>query len=488
MDFLHPQKKRAHQRRLFIGYALIAIVIVLCTLALVLIANGYGVKRNGSITQNGLVFVASHPVSADIYINGQKHGSTDGRFVLEEGNYNFRLSQTGYRTWQYDVTLDGGSIERLVYPFLFPEKLVSKELSVYSVKPDVVSESPDRHWIVVHQPTAMNTFSVVDASTTANTASLITVPATIITSRTNQHFEAVEWSTDDRHLLLKSVADEGVEYIMLDRQTPEASLNLSSVFGHSFPVITLHDKRYDQLYAYDATTGLLETADVRTGALSPIASHILAFSPYGANKVLYVTSENAPTGTVYVKIVDGDKTYTLRSLPTSTKYLLDMASYDGDEYVVVGTNTESKAYLYKNPLSSLSREPSKTVTVRALLRVSKEAEFVSFSATARFIVLQGGSTFAVYDAENNRQFRYDTKLPLDAGVKAAWMDGHRLMLTSAGTLNVFDFDGTNVQTLNAVTPGFTPMFDRDYTALFTLSPSTSAPDKTALTRTELLVK
>jgi hypothetical protein len=33
-----------------------------------------------------------------------------------------------------------------------------------------------------------------------------------------------------------------------------------------------------------------------------------------------------------------------------------------------------------------------------------------------------------------------------------------------------------------------PMFDRDYTALFTLSPSVTVPNKSAIVRTELIVK
>lgn len=491
MDFLDPKKKKAHKRRLMLGYGLIAVVLLVCTSALVLITNGYGVNRKGVIIQNGLVFVSAHPVGANIYINNQNQGTTDGRFVLQEGKYNFNLKQTGYRSWQREINLEGSSIERLVYPFLFPEKLVSRDIQAFTVTPDVMSSSPDRHWVVVHTPDSLNNFNVIDASTKENLVTTVTVPTSILVPHTGtQKLEVVEWSTDNQHLLVKYTYDGGIDYIMLDRTNPANSINLTQNFGHSFTKVVLRDKRYDQLYVHDSNTGLLESADLKTKALNPIASHILNFWPYSSGTVVYITDDGAPSGKVYAKILDGSNTYTLRTLPVSPKYLLNMASFSGHQFVAVGTSVESKVYLYQDPLDALKKNPPQTPTVKALLKVQSTAENVSFSSNTRFVAVQGGSMFAIYDAENNRQFRYDTKLKLDADTKANWMDGHRLSLVSEGKLSVFDFDGTNLQTLNSVLPGFTPAFDRDYTALFTMSSSNAAAtiNKPALVRTELIVK
>lgn len=488
MDFLNPKKKRAHIRRLYIGYGLIAILLSISTLALVIVANGYGVNRRGAITQNGIVYVDTSPVSADIYIDGTKRGTADARFVLEEGDYTISLSREGYRTWQKDFTLEGSSIERLIYPFLFPQDLKATEIQKYDTTPDIVSASPDRQWIVEHRASDMNNFTVINTSTEENTTTTITVPSSILPTRPNQKLEAVEWSYDNRHLLFRAVFDGGSEYYMLDREKPNESLNLTQVFGHNFSKVVLHDKRYDLLYVYSSSTGLVEAADLRTGQLNPIASRILAFFPYGSSKMIYVTKDDAPTGMVNVTLLDGDQTYALRSLPESPAYFLNMASYDGNEYVIVGANTDKKAYLYQDPFGSIKRSPLKAAAVKALLKVDSTITSVEFSANTQFIAVQGGSTFAVYDAENNRQYRYDVDLELSDGIKAQWMDGHRLMLASAGQLNAFDFDGTNKQTLTNVTAGFIPMFDRDYKVMYTVSPATNVADKVSLFRTELTVK
>lgn len=490
MDFLDPRKKRSHRIRLFIGYGLIAIGITIVTMFLVYATTGYGFDYSRrAIVQNGLVFVSSHPESSTIYIDGQERGGTDGRYVLEEGRYTLELKRDGYRSWKRDFSLEGSSVERFIYPFLFPQQLVSKDLAAFNAVPDMVTQSPDRHWMLVHQQESFNSFLVIDANTKENQSTSISVPTTVLVPRPGaQTLEMVEWSTDNRHVLIKHNYAGGADFIMLDRENPGASVNINNVFGHAFTQIALKDKRSDQLYVYDANNGLLQTADLKNSVLNPVAAHILAFFPYGNETLLYVTKDGAAADKVLVKMVQGDGAYTLRTLPVSPLYLLNIAEFDRKLYVAIGTSAESRVYVYQDPVGSIKKGGYITPPTKALLKVDGGAEYVSFSANTRFVVVQGGSKFAVYDAENNRQFRYDTGLPLAEHTKATWMDGHRLNLTSQNKLYVFDFDGTNRQELNAVHAGVRPMFDRDYTALFTLSPSLATPDRSAVVRTELLVK
>jgi hypothetical protein len=157
-------------------------------------------------------------------------------------------------------------------------------------------------------------------------------------------------------------------------------------------------------------------------------------------------------------------------------------------YLAAGSSADGKEYVYRNPLTSFKKnDPS--LNIPLLLLKLDNPDSVTFSANARFVALQAGSKFEVYDAEVKQQYRYDVQLPLDPGQKATWMDGHRLMLISKGKMEVFDFDGLNKQTLVSTSPAFIPMFDRDYTALFTYGPSAGTdPTKSTLVRTELIVK
>ncbi len=171
MDFLDPKKKRAHKIRLYIGYGLIAVALAIATLILVFAAYGYDIDRKtGDIIQNGLVIVDAHPESATVLVNGENKGTTDYRLVLPAAKYSIELTRSGYLPWKHDVNLEGSSIEQLVYPFMFPERLVTKNLQTYTGAPTMASESLDRKWLVVSAPETPGSFQVVsDEEATATT-------------------------------------------------------------------------------------------------------------------------------------------------------------------------------------------------------------------------------------------------------------------------------------------------------------------------------
>src|SRR3989344_2557424 len=217
MDFLDPVKKKAHRRRLVLGYILVAIAIATTSLILLFQSYGYDLDRKtGTVIQNGLIFVSAQPQSANIYLNGQDKGQTNTRFIVPAGAYNLELKRDKYRTWKRSFTLDGGSIERLVYPLLFPEKLVTADHQLYGSVPAFSTSSPDRRWLVVQQPGFTNQFDIFDMNNPKQTPTAITVPPALFNTAAGAHsLNLVEWSTDNRHLLVRHDFTGGFEFIMI---------------------------------------------------------------------------------------------------------------------------------------------------------------------------------------------------------------------------------------------------------------------------------
>ena len=148
MEFLDPKKQKAHLIRLIIGYVLITIALVLTTIILLYQAYGFGL-RNGEVIQNGLIFMSSHPDPADIYVNNQKRDEkTNSRLLMPAGQYTFRLERDGYRPWKRAISVEGGSVGRFDYPFLFPTKLTTTTTKKYEARPSVVTQSPDQRWVL----------------------------------------------------------------------------------------------------------------------------------------------------------------------------------------------------------------------------------------------------------------------------------------------------------------------------------------------------
>ena len=151
MDFLDPSKKRKNGIKLFVGYLLVGIAIGLAALILIFLSYGYSLDcKTGSVIQNGIVFVASKPADAEIFINGEKYkDNTDARLVLPSAQYKLEIRKNGYRTWQRDFYLSGGEIQRFIYPFLFPTTLSTSDVDTFTAAPSMASQSPDRRWLIV---------------------------------------------------------------------------------------------------------------------------------------------------------------------------------------------------------------------------------------------------------------------------------------------------------------------------------------------------
>ena len=487
MDFLDPKKRRAHTIRLFIGYGLVAVALLIGTAILALAAYGFDVNRKtGAVIQNGLVFVDAHPESANIYINGMNKGKTDVRMVMPEGNYSIELKRTGYRSWKNTFQLGGGLIERLVYPFLFPEKLITKDVHPYVSAPGLTTQSPDRHWLLIQSPASFASFDQFDLTTANSDATSFSLPPNLLTASTGaQSLELVEWSTDNRHLIVKHLYQGGLEYLLIDRTTSASSQNLTRLFSKPNVQFSLLDKKYDQYYLYDPVSQNLASSDLKTKKINSILDGVISFKPHGSNLILYVTNASATDKKVLVRVKSGQDNYTVGQLAKADKYLIDVARFDNHWYMVAGSPADGRTLIYRDPSDQLKDGKVQIPSPFVVLKQTSP-QFVSFSENTRFIEVQSANLFAVYDLETDRSIRFDSKLPT-IPIKAVWMDGHRLMAPSEGKLVVFDFDGTNKQTLVDVSAGYLPFFDRDYKALFTISPSATAPGKSALVRTELKV-
>lgn len=472
MEFLDPKKQRAHLIRLFIGYFLIGTALILTTIILLYQAYGFGLK-NGEVIQNGLIFISSKPGPADIVVNGKKRSeTTNARLLLPAGQYAFDLQREGYRPWRRSITLEGGAVQRFDYPMLFPQKLVTETAKKYDSQPAIMTQSPDRRWLFVQASADYRVFDVFDFNRPDKTPVALTVPQNIATLGGNAHgWNLVEWSNDNSHVLLQHTAtvngQPASEYILVNRETPEQSVNLTSALGVNPVDIELRDKKFDQYFIYTDDRRLM-TASLEKPQPALLLDRVLGFKTYGDNMVLYATDKDAAAGTSLIRLYDNSKNYTLRSLAANPAYMLELTKYGGDWYMVAGAPSENRTYIYKNPVASLNDKPEAPLVPVQILK-TENPNYVSFSDNARFIVTANGQQFSIYDAEYDKKYAYTTKVPLDAPqLHARWMDGHRLTYISGGKVTVFDYDNTNNETLNDTQPQFGAFFDRNYEVLYAI--------------------
>lgn len=479
MDFLDPKKTRKLTIQLFVGYFLVAVMIALATAILVYYAYGFNVNREGNLVQKGLVFVSSQPSGAQLLVDDKQTSTTNAKLNLPAGKYDLTLKRNGYRDWNRNITVDGGDVSHYVYPLLLPNRLQSTELKAFEAAPALTSQSPDRRWLVALTDVSNGTFEVFDLNRSQGQISDSTsfsIPNELMTeSETPVRWEVLEWSSNNRHMLLKryftSKGQENFEYILADRQRPEGSHNLSYEFNATPTQLTLRDKKADQYYMYDAESRLLSVASLDKPEPTAYMQDVLAFKSHGEDTVLYVTSEGAKAGKVSVRLLQGFKDHPVRTVSEADTYLLDIARYEGDWYVVLGSQAEDRAFIYKNPTEQL--EGTQKAVVSYALRLDKPTA-VSFSANAQFVLAQNGKAFHVYDLENFRSYRYAAHYPIDKPqTNVQWMDGNRISYSSNGSQILFEYDNINRRELVAASPTFLSAYDREYKYLYTFTPTES---------------
>ena len=486
MDFMDPKRRRRYTAMLFTGYGLVGLAIVLLSLILLFVAYGFGYK-NGQVIQNGLLFLSSTPNPAQIYIDGKRYSSdTNARLVLPAGDYNFVLKRSGYRDWQRMISVNGGEVQTYAYPFFFPSSLTTNTKHDYSGAPALVTESPDRRWLLVSLPGSLTAFDVYDLNNPTKAPTAMTIPENLLSAAPGtQQLEVGDWADDNIHLLVKHTYGTSTEYLLLNRSSPTQSVNLSKALAlPAGTELTLSNKKYDQYFVFDSTKQTLSRAGL-SKPLQPYLTGVLAYRTYGDRTVLYVTPDALDKTKVDVNYYDGSATYMIRKDSAGSTYLLDLTTYSGDMYVAVSTASENVAYIYKNPISQLT---SKQLGVAVPVQVFslKNPSYVAFSANAQYIAFESGASFAVYDAENELGYTYTASDTLDKPqTHALWMDGAHLAYVSRGQVVVADYDGQNRQVLVSAGPRYNFYFDRSYKFLYTMVPAAADKNHELLTSTSL---
>lgn len=484
MDFLDPKKQRRHALLLYAGYFLIGIAILISTTVLVYQAKGFGVNGKGQVVQNGLVFFSSQLNPAKIYLNDKLNpAQTNSRLSLIAGQYNARLTRDGYRDWNHTINVQGGDVQNFDYPFLFPKNLVSKNLASYTAASGLSTQSRDHRWLLVQQTKTSLGYDIYDLKNPTDPAITLAIPANVLKSTTGaQAWEALQWSDDNQHVLLKHSYGTAVEFILVDRTDATKTLNLNQTFSAVPAQLSMIDNKYDQYHLLDAAGTL---SSVTLGAPAPVTAltKVISYKSYGNKTLLYATAEGAEAGKVAISMLVDDKSYVLRQMAASSTYLLDMASYRNAPYVVLAASSENIAYIYRDPIGQLSDPKIKLPAAIRAIKITSP-NYVAFSPNAQFIVTESGSQFGVYDIYLKHAYVYTRPDLLEAPqLHAAWMDGNRLTYVSAGKTVVFDFDRRNPQTLMNARAQDGVFFSPDYKYVYSI---TSEGAATALTQTALV--
>ena len=474
MEFLTPKEKRKKTTQLFVGYGLMAILIGLAALVLIFVAEGYGYDPNKGVNQSGLVFFNSNPSGAKIYLNGPLQNSqTDTKFNLLGGTYNASVQKTNYIDWNKTINVVGGTVSYYDYIRLFPKNVPISNVATIEAAPALVSQSPNGQWLVMQPNSQKPDFTVLDLSNPENVTKTISIPQAILQNEALNlgAFSVVGWADDNNHLLLLQTLPSGKkEYLMIDKNNVSNSTNVSATL--SLPEtasLTLFNKKFNQYLVFDTAARTLKLANSTSIQSTSLLSDIVAFKPSGDNLILYVSTPDAK-GISQVGVLSNQKDhFKLQSIAAdpSGHYLLDLSQYSGAWYYIVSSPVQNKVFIYNNPLSNISPDNTQSISPQLAIQIANPS-FSSFSTSARYISMQSGSNFVVFDAELDHVYRFTINLPVPTSLEAKWMDSSHLSVVSGGVEHVFEFDGLNLVNLTKSDAAFQAYFNPALNHIYTI--------------------
>ncbi|MFT4532081.1 MAG: hypothetical protein ACI9T8_000089 [Candidatus Saccharimonadales bacterium] len=480
MDYLDPQKKRNHKVRLLIGYGLFAVAISIATVLLVYIANGYIIdKSTGEVIQNGLVFVDSKPNGANVVLNGeQQRGKTDVRLVIPEGAYTVDVDLEGYESWTRSFLLDGASLRRLTYARLFPTELETTPVLDLTSDVSDISQSIDKRWLAVSHSVSPLSLSLIDIDRTVPTIVSLKIPETLVSSLVNGRVKFIEWTADNKSVLVKYNSDSEVAYLLINREDPSLSQNLNTLLDDSSAVVSLLDRKNDQFFAFNATEKALYTATATAGiAAEPVATSVLAYKTFGADWILYVT-ESGKKDLAEVRFKRGDKDILLHEIQADNSYLLQLAKLGSAPVMAVSSPIENRAIVYSDPQDYLNNNPDARIPVAtAVVRVTSPIG-LTISSDSSVVLGYGMDNFASYEFNDEKSYNYKTESNIDIGNEVHWMDGQHIVFSSEGIQHVVDFDGSNEVKLVSSVGSIGSFYNDAISQMFTVSPSVAATEST----------
>lgn len=416
-------KTRAQLIFNIIGSVAILIFVSIGTVLLVFKAKGYDFDfRTREITQNGLVLIATEPVSASVQLNDKDlQESTPHRMELAPGDHSIQLSRSGYRTWKRFFSIDPGEVLWLTYPLLIPDSLTTRE--VVKVSESAVSRSsPDSSRIAVANGQLLTVFRSdrTDASPISHDMSQIIpgLPGTV---------RAITWADNNQNLMLIISDGQTTNYIT-GRVGNVGSFSdiTSKVAGHS-DLKFVPDKT-DQFYGLKDNALWLLSLDPAVAAqrVVDVADRYAVFGNY-----ILTWSDEARRVVLY----HGQLASALNLGPIAAINDLSLSRHDGILIAAI-TGPEIGTIIVSQPGGAHE----------ALVVHERSGTELLFSPGAGYLLSYAGREVQVYDFERKRFYTYE--LSESGMTNIHWGTGSQLIAIADGNKAViFDFDGQNYQVL-----------------------------------------
>ncbi len=459
---MYSQDPKIRRRRLklrFFYYGVMTIGIVALTIIGVFFVLGYRIslqQNTVNVSRGGLLKFNTQPQGATIYFDSTRLATnTPHQVNITSGKHQVSYTKEGYQSWQKDITMHPGELLLLSYARLIPNSITTTSLrSLPSLHQTLAA--PDREWLALHESPESPIFILTDVRNERDIKfTTLALSETVFNKKPNavSNFQFVEWSEDSKFLLIRHTSGEDVEYIRIPRDDQSRAVNLTKLFNMPLGTVQFSSDNPNVFYATDKSASLYRIDTTNSANKLKIAENVAQFDGLDDNKVAFIApaADKSQKDIVLSVWQQGDgKATVVKTIPAGQPVLLTYKSYLSREYIslAIGANL----IVYENPFDK-DRKTLQNTTLASMPTV------LIVSPGGRFIMAQNGETIASYDIE--LRSNHTLASPGEARQPLQWVDDYHMALTGGGSVRFVEFDGSNVQQVTQVVPGYDSMIGID---------------------------
>jgi len=437
-------------------YSFMTLTVTVIVALLMLVVLGYQFnKKDGRIEQGGLLQFESIPTGAAVTLDQLPLSSpTNTKATVDTGNHYAEFNLSGYRTWQKNITITAGQIGWLSYARLIPTTITPKTLQQYADLSGALAAPSDKY-MLLHQTASSPDFTLANIQGDTVQYSTLSLPAAAYTAPSTgqtQTFTLESWSQDDNAILVLHTYDSNkTEWLLLDRNSPDKSINLSTTYGISPSSVQFAGDGNKLLFVRTDNTVRRINLDEQTLS-RPLATNVDHFTVYDEKTIVYSTMpDDKNQRTIAYAAVDIESPVTLATYPADGQPLYAaMTNYFGQRYVAIVHG--QGLHVLTGSLPTLTNAGSMKPFADQTIAAGTVA--LTGSLNDRFFVAQLPDGYATYDIELKK---YDeTKWAEQAQTQRPinWLDDFMLWSDYGGELRFYEFDGANQQNIMPVTEGY----------------------------------
>lgn len=437
-------------------YSAMTVAVIIIVTILMFVVLGYQFnERDGRIEQGGLLQFASVPTGATVTLdNNRLSPHTNSKSNVAVGSHSVSFDRDGYRTWKKTISVSAGQIGWLSYARLIPSKIEPTGIRSFANLSGALA-SPKQNYMILHELADQPSFVLANIQGDTVSYDTLTLPAAGYTAPgagKTQSFILDSWSENEAAILVKHVYDDTKEeWLLLDRNSPDRSINISTTFAIQPSKIIFAGKGDRLLFAQ--TDDIVRRINLDEQTLSrPLASKVTYFTSYDDKTIAYAIAANSEQRrSVGYAAIDVSEPVILATYPDDGQPLyVTMSTYFSKRFVVVLHGQTLDVTAGTLPTKTDKGSMKRIIT----LTVPTGATNLSLEHNSRFAVMQLADGYATYDIELNK---FDsTKWAVQPTVSRPlqWLDEYMLWSDTGGQLRLYEFDGANQQNIMPVTEGF----------------------------------